>query len=211
MNRDDVKLLDAARRGSRSAINQLFAQHRSRIRQLVRMRLDFRTRQRVDISDVVQEIMIDASRRLDSYLANPEAPFEVWLRQIARDRIIDAWRKHRGSANRTLDRERPLIQPSSSSSEVNLGRGRARELSSEDVPHADLTPAELAMQREILLQVEEAVSALPKADSEIIVMRHFEFLSNGEVAAMLNLSEAAASIRYVRALKKLRQHLAPQL
>ena len=60
------------------------------INRLVGMRLDQQIRQRVDVSDVIQDVLIEANRRLQDYLQNPGMPFHLWLRHIAKDRIIDA-------------------------------------------------------------------------------------------------------------------------
>jgi RNA polymerase sigma-70 factor, ECF subfamily len=70
-----------------------------------------------------------------------------------------------------------------------------------------LTPAAAATRREMARQVERAITQLPSSDYEIIVMRHYEQLSNQEVAQTLGLSEAAASMRYLRAIRRLRSLL----
>jgi RNA polymerase sigma-70 factor (ECF subfamily) len=44
-------------------------------------------------------------------------------------------------------------------------------------------------------------------DFEIITMRHYEQLSNQEVAQSLGLTEPAASMRYLRAVRRLRELL----
>ena len=46
-------------------------------------------------------------------------------------------------------------------------------------------------------------------DREVLALRHFEQLSNVEVARLLRVREAAASKRYVRALERLRTLLGP--
>ena len=96
-------LLAAARGGDDEAVNRLLEKHRAPVRRLVELRLDRKVQQRVDVSDVVQDVMIEASGRLRKYLDNPSMAFHLWLRQIAWDRIIDTYRRHRVSA-RLLDR-----------------------------------------------------------------------------------------------------------
>jgi RNA polymerase sigma-70 factor (ECF subfamily) len=44
-------------------------------------------------------------------------------------------------------------------------------------------------------------------DRDVLVLRHFEQLTNSEVAEVLGIQKKAASIRYVRALKRLRDQL----
>jgi RNA polymerase sigma-70 factor (ECF subfamily) len=56
-------------------------------------------------------------------------------------------------------------------------------------------------------QVEQAITQLGESDYEIVVMRHYEQLSNQEVAQALGLSEPAASMRYLRAIRRLRSLL----
>ena len=70
-----------------------------------------------------------------------------------------------------------------------------------------LTPAEAALQKEIAGQVEHAITLLNEADSEIIIMRHYEMLSNQDIAAALDLTEPAASMRYLRAIRRLKEVL----
>ena len=60
------------------------------LRRLVQMRLDKKIQRRVDVSDIVQDVLLEANRRLQTYLAEPKMPFHLWLRHMARDRIIDA-------------------------------------------------------------------------------------------------------------------------
>jgi RNA polymerase sigma-70 factor (ECF subfamily) len=56
---------------------------------------------------------------------------------------------------------------------------------------------------------QQAVESLADDDRDIILMRHFEQLSNQDVAKALGLTEAAASMRYLRALRRLRAVLIP--
>jgi RNA polymerase sigma-70 factor (ECF subfamily) len=68
----------------------------------------------------------------------------------------------------------------------------------------ELTPAAAATRQELTQLVEQALGQLGEQDCEIIVMRHYEQLSNTEVAEVLGLSEPAASMRYLRAVRRLR-------
>ncbi len=190
------ELLRGAQEGDDEAVNQLFDRHRAAVRRLVQMRLDQRIRQRVDVSDVVQDVLISANRRLKEYLKSPPMPFHLWIRQITKDRIIDAHRRHRVSAKRSVDRERALVVPA--------GMNRSTMELAAHLCDGELTPAALATQREMVRRVTEVLSQLNEQESEIIMMRHFEHLSNQEVAQALELSEPAAGMRYLRALRKLR-------
>src|SRR5580700_5259949 len=103
------ELLDKAKGGDHQAADQLLAQHREPVRRMIGLRLDPAIAARVDASDVVQEVLLEASRRLNDYLRDPAMPFHLWLRHIARDHIIDAHRRHRLAQRRGVDREQPLV------------------------------------------------------------------------------------------------------
>ena len=181
------------------AVDALFERQRAAVRRLIQMRLDHGIRRRVDVSDVLQDVLLEASRRLQAYLEKPPMSFHLWLRQIAMDRIIDAHRRHRGSAKRSVDREQPLqIGATGDKSAVDLGQ---------QVVDQNLTPATAAARRELAKEVEAAILLLPANDAEILMMRNFEQLTNQEVAEALSLSEPAASMRYLRALRRLKQAL----
>ena len=193
------ELLLGAKAGDDEAINRLIERHRGAVLRMVQMRLDQKIRRRVDVSDVVQDVMIDASRRLQDYIANPAMPFHLWLRHIAKDRIIDAHRRHRGSQKRSVDREHALAVPGADDhSTMDLAA---------QLCDGELTPAAAATQREMAQRVEAAITELDEQDGEIIIMRHYEQLSNQEVAQALGLSEPAASMRYLRAVRRLRSTL----
>jgi len=195
------ELLDHARRGDAAAVERLLAQHREPVRRMIGLRLDPAIAARVDASDVVQDVMLEASRRLDAYLREPAMPFHLWLRHIARDHIIDAHRRHRQAQRRGVDREQPLIPAA-------LAEHSSIDLAAQLCDH-ERTPASAAMQQELESRLHAAIAGLNEDDREVILMRHFEDLSNQEVAVELGLSEAAASMRYLRALRRLRVALTP--
>src|SRR5262245_59128502 len=93
-SRDTEGLIERARLGDDAARQRLLGQHRDRLRRMIALRWDRRLSARVDPSDVVQESLADAARGLDGYLDRPPLPFYAWLRQFARDRLIDLRRKH---------------------------------------------------------------------------------------------------------------------
>ena len=193
------QLLKQAKGGDESAVNQLMDRHRNSLRNLVRMRLDAKIQRRLDVSDVVQDVLVEANRRLQRYLNDPIMPFHLWLRQIAKDRIIDAHRRHRVSARRSVDREQALSAP--------RGYDQSSVQLAGLLGDRNLTPAAAALQQEMARKVEAAIALLDDKDCEIIVMRHYEHLSNQEIAQSLELTEPAASMRYLRAIRRLKASL----
>lgn len=195
------QLLDEAKQGDGPAVEALLARHREAVRRMIELRLDPAIVQRVDASDVVQEVLIEVSRRLRDFLAKPTMPFHLWLRHIAKDHLIDAHRKHHQAQKRGVGREQPLA-----------GAGWAQQSSLDlagQLVDQELTPASAAIWQELERRLREALAQLDDDDREMILMRHYEQLGNQEVAAALELTEAAASMRYLRAIRRLRDLMGP--
>ncbi len=196
------RLLSDARGGNAEAVERLLAEFREPLRKVVDLRLDPALARRVDASDIVQDVLLEANLRLIDYLRSPNMPFHLWLRHLAQDRIIDTHRRHRQAQRRSVDREQAIQGPTwDDESSVQL----ISQLI--DTEH---TPASAAIHQELERKLSQALREIPEADREIILMRHQEQLSNQDVAAALGLSEAAASMRYLRALRKLRSVLLPE-
>ena len=190
------ELLKQAERGDSDAVGRLLERHRQPLRRVIHLRLDRAIQRRVDASDIVQEVMLEASRRLPEYLKNPAMPFHLWLRQMARDRLIDAHRRHQVAERRAIDREQPIkVAGFLDRSSIELAA---------DLRDRELTPAAAAMRQELERRFHAVLGQLDDDDREILIMRYFEQLSNQEVAQAVGLSEAAAGMRHLRALRRLR-------
>ena len=193
------ELLKGVTDGDSQAVNRLMDRHREAVRRMIQMRLDQAVARRVDASDVVQDVLMEASQRLKDYLANPVMPFHLWLRQLAKDRIIDMHRRHRAAQRRSVDREQNM-------SGLGNDEQSAADLAAL-LKDAELTPAAAALRREMEQRFLVALDQLEENDREIVVMRHFEHLGNSEVAEALGLSPPAAGMRYLRAIRRLRELL----
>jgi len=198
-NADETRdLLARAKAGDTAAVDDLLSRHREPLRRAVDLRIDPALARRVDASDIVQDVLVEASGRLQEYLRNPAMPFHLWLRHLAKDRMIDAHRFHRQAQRRSIDREQAQIPAWAGDSSIQLLA---------NLLDRDRTPASAAVQHEMELRLRQALDALNEDDREVIWMRHYEQLGNQEVAETLGLTEAAASMRYLRALRRLRQEL----
>lgn len=189
-------MLDHVVQGDPSAVGRLLACYREPLRHAIAVRLDRAVARRVDASDVVQGVLLEASRRLADYLNDPALPFHLWLRRIARDQLIDVHRRHRLAARRSIDRERPLV-PSQFLDRSSLDLAA-------DLRDQRPTPTAEAIRRELAERFHAALQELGEDDREVLLLRHFEHLSNVETARVLGLSEAAAGMRYLRSLRRLR-------
>ena len=195
------ELLDRAKQGEAGAVERLLETHRDPLRRMIGLRLDPALAGRVDASDIVQDVMLEVSQRLADYLRNPQMPFHLWVRHIAKDHMIDAHRRHRQAQRRSLDREQPIVPGV-------LADHSSLELAGQLLDQ-ELTPASEAIRRELQRKLDGAIAELDEDDREIILLRHREQLSNQQVAEGLGLSEAAASMRYLRAIRRLKAALVP--
>ena len=184
------KLLKQVCSGKPGAFEQLFERYRAYLRQIVQMRLDPRLSQRLDASDVIQETQIEAARRLQDYLEREPVPFHVWLRQIARDQLLMARRRHVEAARRAVTLEVPL--PDHSSLEL------ARQLLA-----GGSTPSQHISKKELAQRVREALKRLSEVDREILIMRNIEQLSYEDISYILGIDPASARKQHGLALLRL--------
>jgi RNA polymerase sigma-70 factor (ECF subfamily) len=187
-------LVQRARVGDREAFEELFAGYRGYLHQFVELRLDPKLRARVDPSDIVQEAHLEAVRRLDDYLEQPPMPFRLWLRQLTLDRLLKIHRHHATTARRAVGREIPLPEQSSM-------------LLAQHLLGAGSTPSQQVNRRELATRVRQAIAQLADADREILILRHFEGLSNPEVGQLLGLDPGTVSKRHGRAMLRLHKIL----
>jgi RNA polymerase sigma-70 factor, ECF subfamily len=192
-------LLRRAKDGNAEARAELFARHRERLRRMVRLRLDRRLYGRIDPSDVLQEAYIDFARRFPEYAAHPALPFYLWLRNLTGQRLIDLHRQHLGAQMRDAGQE------------VSLYRGALPQASSVSLANQMLgrltSPTQAAVRAEIQIRLQEALNTMDPLDREVLVLRHFEELSNSETADVLGIQKSAASKRYMRALTRFKDIL----
>jgi RNA polymerase sigma-70 factor (ECF subfamily) len=190
-----LEMLEQARQGQPDAIARLFETHRERLRRAIVLRLDRRVAARIDASDVLQETYLEAARRLPADLANPPLPFDLWLHWLAREQVVMCHRRHLGADKRAAAREVAPLPADSSAQLVSgfVGRGPS--------PSQDAVAAELAE------RLRQALQQLSDEERDLILRRHFEQLSNREVAQLLQITGAAAGKRYLRALERLREVL----
>jgi RNA polymerase sigma-70 factor (ECF subfamily) len=195
-SREPSELLRRAGQGDAQALGDLFAQHRDRLRRMVQVRLDQRLQGRLDPSDVLQEAYLEFARSLAEYLRNPQVPIFLWLRLITGRKLHALHRHHLGTQGRDAGRE------------VSLHHGALPQASSVSLAAQLLgrytSPSQEAVRAELQLHIQDALNSMDSIDREILALRHFEQLSNSETAQVLGLSPAAASNRFVRALKRLK-------
>ena len=194
-------VLGQAAGGDLVAWGSLLQRLRGRLRRMVLLRLDARLQGRVDPSDVLQEAFLDATRRVADYAVEADRmPFYLWLRFLVGQAILNHHRRHLGARARDAGRE------------VALYRGPMPEATSAAIVAQLLgrqtSASHAAIRAERKVRLQSALNLMDPIDREVLVLRHYEQLSNGEVAAVLGLDKSAASKRYARALLRLKDVLA---
>jgi len=193
------KLIDQAASGDELAACELFSRYRERLTRIVQLRLDRRLYGRLDASDVVQEATIEASRRLAEYARTQPMGFFLWMRQLATQKLIDAHRHHLGTQKRDV------------SQEVSLYRQAIPEATSTALAAQLLgrltTPTAAAVRAELQIHIQDVLNSLDPIHREVLVLRHFEHLSNSETAETLGISKSAASKRFIVAIRRLKDCL----
>ncbi len=194
--REELQLLSE---GGEQAVADLFSKYRDPLLRMVDFRLDRRLYGRVDSVDVLQEAYLEVARRISDYLDQPAVPFFIWARQITWQTLLMTHRRHLGAQRRNAEQEVSLNQ----GGQVNA---TSISLAAHLVAHLT-SPSQAAIREERLAQLRQALDSMDEIDREVLALRHFEHLSNNEVAHVLGLQKTAASNRYVRALKRLKEIL----
>lgn len=195
------KINDRLRDGDNLALAEVFESFRCRLLQIIEFRLDERLRSKIDAEDVLQEVFLAANQRLVHYADGPYTSPFLWLRAIVTQTMIDLHRRYIGAQKRNPDCEVRIDDG------VFSSQATSTSLVIQLVGN-DTLPSEKVARSDMLEFMENAISGMDVIDQEILALRHFEELSNSEAAQVLGIHQKAASIRYVRALKRLRVILA---
>lgn len=194
----DEALLQQARDGDPEALANIFTKYRQRLKKMVHVRLNPQLKGRLDASDIIQDTLVEAARTLDRFLAEPSLPVYLWLRHLANEKLIEAHRRHLGAQKRDASRDLSI-------------HGVALNATSEAVAIELIcqttSPDEAAIKEDRKRQLTAALDKMDPLDKEILTLKHFEQMSNREVAELLDISYEAAKKRYFRAILKLQRLL----
>ncbi len=200
MNEKELEnLVGRLKDGDEQALGTLLSLNRERLIRTVGFRMDARLRGRVDPDDILQEAFIEAAKRLHHFTGDSPSSFFVWLRMVVLQTLIDIHRQHLGAQMRDADRE------------VNQQAGRYSQTTTVSLAANLLgnmtSPTMNARREEMAGQLEKTLDTMNPTDREVLALRHFEELTNSEVAEVLGIEQKAASIRYVRAIRRFKEIL----
>ncbi len=195
---EDRDLLARLDGGDEQAMTELFTRHRERLRRMIRLRLDRRLQGRIDSSDVLQDTYLEVSRRAREYVAQPSMPPFLWLRFLTAQTLQSLHRYHLKVHMRDAGQEVSLRRAAHQVNSASLAEMLLGRLTS---------PTHAARRAEMQLKLQQMLNSMEPLDREILALRHFEELTNGEAAHVLGVSKTAASNRYIRALERLKEML----
>ena len=178
---------------------ELLEEFRGRISRMLAVRMNPRLRGRLDASDVIQDTFMEVHSRLDEYRERNNMPFFLWVRFLAGQKLTQMHRRHLGAGQRDARRELPDALRSMPGATTATLAGCLMS--------SGITPSEVAMRLEDEERLVEVLDGMRELDREVLALRHFEGLSNLEVAALLEIEPSAASRRYVRALARMQEKL----
>ena len=181
-------LIKRFREGDQTAFNQLFTKYRPRLAVLIRYKLSEPLRQRVEVDDILQDVFLDASKGIGSFIYRSPGSFMKWLSSIADHVIVDEVR----SQARLKRHAGEMVRFRSAS---NPGGPE---------PADSRTPSRILMQKEVTDRLLARLDALPPDYRSVILMAKVEGLSSAEMAERLGRSREAVAVLLHRALQRLR-------
>ena len=193
------RLLHCAVVGDQESWGALLTRHEEKLRRMVAFRMDQRLQGRIDPLDVIQEAYLEASEHQAEYLRQPSLPFFLWLRGIVGNKLRELHRHHLGTQMRDAGREVSLYRST-------LPVATSAALAAQLLGHAT-RPSEAAMRAEVKVRLQEALNTMDPLDREVLALRHIEQLTPAETAQVLGIKEKAGGMRYVRAIRRLKELL----
>lgn len=194
---DDITLLrrDAEVDLDDENVASIFLKYRHQLERMIEFRIDQRIRSRIDSHDILQESFLEIKNRYREFIVNPGVSFFVWIRKITYQVLIDSQRRH--------FRQKRGVQNEVQLANVGNDMSDASQLMARELIGQLTSPSEAAIKAEELERMHAALESMNETDREILALRHFEQLSNADVAQIIGIKPAAASNRYIRAITKL--------
>jgi RNA polymerase sigma-70 factor (ECF subfamily) len=191
---NDKSELEQLKAEGNNALARIYASYQERLERIVVFRMDPRIRRRIDAADVLQEAYLEMDRRLPNYVADPKVSVLIWMRQRVLQKLIDMQREQFRDKRDINKEQQPAANWNSGNTSLSVNAFLAASITS---------PSQFLIRNEDVLQLQSAMDSLSEIDREVIALRHFEQLTNQQVAEVLSLSTTAASNRYIRALTRL--------
>jgi RNA polymerase sigma-70 factor (ECF subfamily) len=199
-----IELMAKARAGETEALGELCALYRNYLRMVVRTGLGPRLRERVELSDVVQEALVEVVRQFPQFTGQNEASLVGWLRRLVGQKLADLGRYHSRAKRSAGVTDLALDAPyEGSGSDHGQGAGRLLDM----LALSQTSPSEAASRRELIVLLADALADLPEPEAEVIWLYHADGLSFEAIGDRLGLSRKSIRGVWARGLKVLKRSL----
>lgn len=200
-----IELMEKARAGESDALGELCALYRNYLRMVVRAGLGPKLRERVELSDVVQEALVEVVRQFPQFTGQSEAALVGWLRRLVGQKLADLGRYHNRAKRSGGQSPLPLDAPYPGDGAGEGGQAGGRLL--DMLALSQTSPSEVASRRELVVLLADALADLGELEAEVLWLYHAEGLSFEAIGERLNISRKSVRGVWARGLKSLKRTL----
>jgi RNA polymerase sigma-70 factor (ECF subfamily) len=204
MTEGPIELLTKARAGQAEALGELCALYRNYLRMVVRTGLGPRLRERVEMSDVVQEVLVEVVRQFPQFTGQNEAALVGWLRRLVGQKLADLGRYHsrvkRAGASTALPLD-GVAHDSGGGSRLGEESGRLLDM----LALSQTSPSQAASRREQIVLLADALAALPESEADVLWLYSAENLSFEAIGERSGRSRKSVRGMWARGLKRLKR------
>jgi RNA polymerase sigma-70 factor (ECF subfamily) len=200
-----LELLSKARAGETDALGELCALYRNYLRMVVRTGLGPRLRERVELSDVVQEALVEVVRQFPQFTGQNEAALVGWLRRLVGQKLADLGRYH--SRVKRAGAATAVSLDASPDSAAGFRSGEESGRLVDMLALSQTSPSQAASRREQIVLLADALAALPDSEADVLWLYGAESLSFEAIGDRMGLSRKSVRGIWARGLKRLKRSL----
>jgi RNA polymerase sigma-70 factor (ECF subfamily) len=205
MGSGPLELIAEARAGRAEALGELCSLYRNYMRMVVRTGLGPKLRERVELSDVVQETLVEVVRQFPQFTGQNEAALVGWLRRLVGQKLADLGRYHSRAKRSGGSPDVPLDAAIDHAGPAEPGSGGGKLL--DMLALSQTSPSEAASRRELTVLLADAVAGLPEQEAEVLWLYHADGLSFEAIGDRLGISRKSVRGVWARGLKSLKRSL----
>lgn len=202
-----IELMAMARAGQAEALGELCALYRNYLRMVVRTGLGPRLRERVELSDVVQEALVEVVRQFPQFTGQNEAALVGWLRRLVGQKLADLGRYHSRAKRAAEGSAVPLDAQWEGAAGSDGSGGHTGGKLLDMLALSQTSPSEAASRRELIVLLADALDGLPEAEAEVLWLYHAENLSFESIGERMGLSRKSIRGLWARGLKGLKRKI----
>ncbi len=198
-----MDLIAKVRAGETEALGELCNLYRNYMRMVVRSGLGPKLRERVELSDVVQDALVEVVKQFPQFTGQTEAALVGWLRRLVGQKLADLGRYHSRAKRSGGGPDVPL----DAAWDLPGGEGSQGGKLLDMLALSQTSPSEAASQRELTVLLADALAALPETEAEVLWLYHAEGLSFEGIGDRMGVSRKSIRGIWARGLKSLKHTL----